>query len=790
MVQRLKEFAGGDVLQHTIDMQIATANTRNAATWRNQGMGLAEFVAKLSHTVRTQETYDAYMAMPKPDRDQIKDVGGFVGGMLKGGRRSKGSVANRSAMTLDADYGDKGIYDAIRRTLGSYCYTVYSTHKHTEDKPRLRLVVYPDRPMLPDEYQAAMRKVADMVGINYFDDTTYGINRLMYWPSTSADGEFFFEHNDAPMLGVDKVLATYEDWRDVTQWPTSDRESKRLVTVFEKQADPLTKKGVVGAVCRTVGIREAINMVGCYTHGGGDRYTYTEGSTANGLVVYDDKFAYSNHDTDPISGMTVNAFDLLRVHWYGDFDEDAKAGTPSHRLPSWAAMREWCEDQPNIKRELVSSGLVDVDIDDFDSIGDELELPEDDGEWYKRLQVHDDGEIKTTFINATEITANDPKICNRMAYNELAMRVENRTNGELWADKDSFAVRKYIGRRYGCDFPEAKIEQAIADRAYANAFHPIQEWLETLEWDGVERLDGLFVNWLACADNVYTREAAKCFMVAAVHRAFEPGYKFDSAPVLGGAQGIGKSSIIALLAKQKWYGELSTFDHKMAAEEMQGRWIMEINEMGATNKSELEQQKAFLSGTATTVRMAYARHAVEMRRQCVFLATTNSYEYLKDSTGNRRWWPIQSGLVFGEMIDLDAFERIVDQLWAEAHTLYTLGETTLLSKEAAKIAFAESELKRESDAWEGVIHEWLEKPVDANRYSPDELSEVMETRDKVCIIEIWQDCFGMNDAPKRHEANRISAILNNHPNWDRVDNPRRFGSRFGRQKCWVSNVPF
>lgn len=782
----LKEMDDGTRLKHDFTVQVATASGRNAANWRNSQMDLSEFVRKLGRTVRTVESVDEYHAMPKAEQDNIKDVGAYVGGLLKGGRRLKHTVANRSMMTFDADHATTDFVDRVEKALGHCCYTIYSTHKHKPDSPRLRLVVYADSPMLPEQYQPTMRKIAEKVGIESMDASTYDINRLMYWPSTPADGEFVFRHNDAPPLAVQTILDEYTDWRDVTEWPQSDRENKRLSLRVKRQADPLLKKGIVGAFCRSVDIHKALTMTGAYTQDSRNRYTYSEGTTTKGVVVYDDRFVYSNHESDPAFGQTCNAFDLLRIHKFGHLDDDAKPDTPSHRLPSFAAMDEFAREQSGVKEDLIAAGL-EITADEFDDQGD------DDREWLAHLQVHDTGEIKTTFTNAVLILQHDSHIRDVMRYNLLAERVEH-VDGDLWNDKHSLPLRHYVGRKYQVDFPEAKIEHAIAHRARTQSYHPVRDWIESLSWDGVERIDSLFVRWLRSEDNTYTRQAAKCLMVAAVARAFEPGYKFDYVPVLGGRQGIGKSTFVAILGG-RWYGELSSFDHKIAAEEMQGRWVMEITELGATNRSELEQQKAFISATSTTVRMAYARHPIEMKRQCVFIATTNQAEYLKDSTGNRRWWPIESGIAEGGEIDLDGLRAEVDQLWAEAYARYLLGESTLLDDEAKAIVRGLQDDKRESDQWEGVIAEWLAKKADRYRYLSDSMVEDMGTRDKVCVAEIWQDCLGERSGCRRQDSNRIAAIMDRMPGWERRK-VMRFGDRYGVQRGWVKtdcdndDVPF
>lgn len=780
------------------EINIATANTREAAKWSNKTITIQDFAAKLATTVRTPETIDEYMAMPKAEQDAIKDVGGFVAGTLKGGRRDKASVANRSAMTLDADFADKHFLDAVSRELSDFNYTIYSTHKHSESRPRYRLVVVTDRPMLPDEYQAAMRKLADKVGIDYFDDTTYDVNRLMYWPSSSCDAPFYFKHNDKPFVGVDSLLAEYgSDWRDASLWPVSSRETRDLTKRLKKLGDPREKKNLVGAVCRVYDIHRAIEeeLSDVYRREKQDRYTFLEGSSTNGLVVYESVHAYSNHDTDPAGKQTCNAFDLIRIHKFGHLDEDAKFGTPVSKLPSYSAMREWATENKEVRGELVALKINDEDVfDDFDEIETDEAKPAEEN-WQASLQIAENGTIKPTFLNATIILKNDEKINAIPAFNKFSSRVEIGRTGKMWDSEHSYKVRKHIGRKYDVDFPESKIEQAIEDRAHANAFHPVQEYLESVEWDGTPRLSGLFVDYFKCDDNAYTREAAKCCLVAAVARVYEPGFKFDSVPVIGGAQGIGKSTFIEMLARREWYGELTSFDPKIAIEETQGRLIVELNEMGATNRHDLEVQKAFISSRSTTVRLAYARHPAEYRRQFILMGTTNQSEYLKDSTGNRRWWPIESKIPYGESIDFGKLESEVDQIWAEAYTLYSIDdETTLLSKEAREIATSAQEEKRESDSWQGVIEAWLNEPAKTSRYDSntdfDNLDNSEEKRDKVCCIEIWEDCLKMKGRElKRMDSNRITAIMNSLTDWEKAKSTMQFGNRFGKQKGWFK-VPF
>ena len=231
-------------------LKLSIGNSRMDKKWNAVEMELSEFRDRISQTKRTAETVEQYRKLSKAKQDDIKDVGGFVLGTLKGGRRKKDCVLTRSGLSLDMDYATPDIIDQIEMFFSFQCY-FYSTHKHTPEKPRLRLIIPLSREVTPDEYCAVARKVAEDIGIELFDDTTYEPSRLMYWPSTSADGEFVFHEIEGDLLNPDTVLSRYTDWHNTAEWPVSKRQQSVVQRDIKKQADPLTKPGTVGAFCRT-----------------------------------------------------------------------------------------------------------------------------------------------------------------------------------------------------------------------------------------------------------------------------------------------------------------------------------------------------------------------------------------------------------------------------------------------------------------------------------------------------------------------------------------------------------
>ena len=357
---------------HDYELNIATATSRHEKKWHNKTMRWSEMLERFQAPVVTPETLPEFLKLSKSRQDDIKDVGGFVGGWLKQGRRKANYVQSRSFITLDIDFGGKHTIDDIKM-LNEYELAIYTTHKYTKEKERSRLVVPIKRPVTPDEYQPVSRRLAEIYGIDLFDDTTYQPERLMYWPSHSADADYRFEYLRGDLLDPDEILATYDNWRDATFWPESSRKGEIHVSDAKKQGDPLAKKGVIGAFNRTYSIQAAIEkfLPDIYlptSHE--DRFTYAAGSTEGGLVLYDDKFAYSHHGTDPVGDTLNSAFDLVRKQLFGDRDDRAKDGTAPTKLPSYKAMMDFLNDDSafmaEYKKEITGSAQDDFNEDEVE----------------------------------------------------------------------------------------------------------------------------------------------------------------------------------------------------------------------------------------------------------------------------------------------------------------------------------------------------------------------------------------------------------------------------------------
>lgn len=257
-------------------------------------------------------------------------------------------------------------------------------------------------------------------------------------------------------------------------------------------------------------------------------------------------------------------------------------------------------------------------------------------------------------------------------------------------------LRDEIISRFDFDPGLENVMQAVNSLCLENRFHPIIDMLGGLRWDGVPRLASWLSVYLGARDNELNREIGTIMLVAAVRRVRQPGVKFDEIPVLEGPQGSGKSTALQILAGDGCHSdqEILTLDSKAQIELMEGVWIYELGEVEGLNKAEVNKIKAFASRQEDRARLAYAKIPVSRPRQNIFIGTTNEHKYLRDQTGNRRFWPIETGA-----IDLTALRRDRDQLWAEAAELEASGRSITLPKELWELAAVEQAQRLEEDPW-------------------------------------------------------------------------------------------
>ena len=761
------------------DLAIAYGNSRQAKNWVNKTIRYEDLKERIKVTIRTAESAEEYAKMSKAQRDAAKDHGGFVGGVLKGGRRKVDAVELRSMIALDGDRIDKAFLDDYE-TNASYTSCLYTTHSSTEENPRVRLVFPLLRDVTSEEFVAVSRYLAQMLGIDFFDECSYQPNQLMYWPSSPQNGVFVFKEVEKEWLDPDAILSAHPEWTDPTRLPTSSRESKANQVTQQKVQDPLEKEGTVGIFNRVFfPVTRALEtfLAGVYEPTESEsRWHLIASSSIAGVEIKDEKFVYSHHAKDPAYLKLCNAFDIVRVHKFGDLDDKA----------SFRAMCDFAMRQDEVKIVAANERLSEAEKDFAESVDDE---------WKKRLQRNKNGVLENNLHNIRLIMENDPYMKN-IVFNQLADGMEIRGAipwkhpARFWRDADDAQLICYIDASYG-SFSQRNYDIAVTKAADDRSYHPIKEYFDGLPvWDEMPRVDTVLIDYLGAQDNAYVRAVTRKALCAAYMRIYHPGIKFDYITVLNGNQGIGKSTLIAKLGME-WFADsltLSDMNDKTAAEKLQGYWIHEIGEMAGMRKAELEKVKAFVSRQDDKYRASFGRRVTPHPRQCIFFGTTNSENgYLRDITGNRRFWNVKvtGG---GRMKPWDLDQETVDQIWAEVIVLSNAGEELFLDHTLEDYARKEQSEAMEQDDREGLVARYLDMllpetwdTMDVHQrrdyvQDPDGLLNAKGTmhRETVSNIEIWCECFGKaKEDIKPADSYAISAIMARLPDWSRPETRRR-----------------
>ena len=792
------------------DLHIAIGNSSHAKTWRNLTVKFEGLAGRLNSPLRTAETVEDYRKMKKKERDLAKDHGGFVAGQLKEGRRQIDKVLSRSMITLDGDKATKEFVDSFEERM-PYTAILYSTHSSTPEEPRVRVIVPLTRDVSPEEFIAVSRYLAKELGIDMFDECSYRVNQLMYWPSMPSDGEYLYQVVKKDWLDPDEMLLQHPEWRDPTLLPTSSRESVANTISSNKVQDPLAKEGIVGAFNREYfPIQTAIDafLGEVYESSEEDnRYHYIPSDSRAGVEILDGgKFVYSHHASDPACLKLCNAFDIVRIHLFGGLDDKASFNKMSEfaskdekvRLRIMREKQESAaEDFQDEDEETGDSGVADTEASDG---------KESDDAWKKKLTMNPKlMKAENTLLNIALILQKDPNLKN-IVFNQLADGLE--IIGEVpwehpsrfWRDADDAQLVYYVEEAYG-SFSERNYQIAITKVADDRSYHPIREMFEKLPpWDGEARVETLLIDYLGAEDNPYVRAVTRKTLCAAYRRIYQPGIKFDFMLVLNGPQGIGKSTLIASLGKS-WYSDslnLSDMNDKTAAEKLQGYWIHEIGELAGMKKADLDKVKAFISRQDDKYRASFGRRVTQHPRQCVFFGTTNSEKgYLRDITGNRRFWNVRvTGRGKHKPWEID--DEAIDQIWAEVKELAEAGEKLYLTCDLEDMANQEQREVLEMDDREGLVREYLATLLPADWYEwdmykrknyihdsddPTQPKGVMK-RTHVSNMEIWVECFGklMGDL-KPADSYSISGIMLRIEGWEK--NGSSFRDKvYGKQRVY------
>ena len=787
-------------MKHDRPITITTAGSSKSLTWLPERTTWAGFAQRLQTPVRGTETYEQYIRMNKPEQDKRKDIGGYVGGTFLGERRKKAEVSGRDLITLDLDaLPSDGVRQVTSKLDALGCaWAIYSTRKHQPAKPRIRVIIPLLATVTGEEYEPIARRLAEQINLLWCDPTTFQSERMMYWPSACLDAEYLCETHDRPLLDGHKILATYTDWRDVRGWPTVPGTADAPRVSGAKKPDPTEKQGPIGAFCREYTIPDVISefLPDRYTPVEGDshRYTFTGGSTTGGAIVYDEgRYLCSHHATDPVDERGVNAFDLARLHLFGNDDENAVPGTPINRLPSYKKMIDFAMALPVIQKA--------VWREQDERTRQDFQLPEGgegDPDWMGKLERGERGILNTPY-NAMMVLEYDPLLAGRLYKDGFSGAVYGRPpmpwghredpgDDFHWTEDDMSCLRIFIMRRTsngvkGKDF----IEDAFRAHTAKHSINPIRNYLQAETWDGTRRLDTLLIDYLGALDTPYTRAVTRMMFVAAVARAMsDKAVKYDTMCVLTGHQGAGKSTLIRKMAIMDLYTDgVTDFEGKNAAEIIQGKLFVEIAELSALYRSDINRVKTFLSQEADDYRAAYGRVVEHRPRRCVFWGTSNDFEYLSDPTGNRRFLPIDvmhQAPVKSIWDDLDDEKQ---QIWAEAYVRWQLGEPLYLTGEVALEAVQQQELHNTPNTRDGIIRaflersvpeDWLHMDLSARRMwfaaggkevLPDGGAVSLVPRDRVCAQEVFLE--GLNGDIKQMkpgDVRDINRVIRSTGEWD------------------------
>lgn len=689
-----------------------------------------------TNVIRTKETFLEYEAGDRDFKLKCKDKGAFIAGKSINNSREAKNITSRNMITLDMDYCPPNIIDILKDKQDNtkelnFPFFVYSTHSHTPEKPRLRLIVPLSEEIGVEKYEPIGRAIANIIGIEYFDATTFQINRIMYFPSVSIDGDYIcqeFGLDEWNILEPDDMLDRYLDYLNIAEFQkphyisglSIDKIKKGQITSSKK-----TKYRIVNAFNIEYTITEAIDnfLSDVYVKGKhADRYTYVDGESKDGLVILNDEYAYSHHATDPAQGRLLNAFDIVRIHKFGKQDTDITEQYEYEKYDkssSFLAMVDFIRDDvKQVMKHMPEIQKIDKLQKEYETGEVEVEKNSvEEEDWTHTLEYtgpKTDRKPKSSAGNVRIIFEKDEKFKDLFYYDSLKDAIcfyrtpdwnPEKSKGDMLEDEDDSQIRFYLESVYQIRSKEM-IFDAVVHTASKRRIHPIKTFLAQLpEWDGVKRIEEIICNLYDIQPNAFYREASKAWWVGIVQRIMKPGSKFDMMVVISGQQGIGKSQFGKSIATLKWGKDMTTidtqpnyfgddelpFDKKDAYEQLGGIMIYELPEFEKYyKKSDASTIKSFVSKTTDKFRRSYGRRVGEYRRQCVFIATTNDNQPLRDRTGNRRFLPFYSRLPknTSRLYDKNYWtEDIRNQCLAEAMHYYEEGfnPMTAFSEEAKMV---------------------------------------------------------------------------------------------------------
>ena len=799
-------------------ISITTAESAKAKKWQAVQVTVGDFFKSLAEFKEIPMTLPEFVKLKetkegRAEQEKLKDTKGFVGASFSGDERSLTAVTGRDVITLDYDNIPSGktqeLVNSVDALNVSYC--IYSTAKHCPESPRIRVVIPLSETVNRSTFEPIARKVAEAIApFEWIDGTCFRLNQLMYYPTACLGAERIYKANtERPCLEGNAWLDKYgeegKDWRDATSWPGT---SGKCEMHKYKKTESLDKKPkIIKAFCRAYPISVAIDtfLSDVYEPAGTDtngsaRYNLIGGTCARGGCVYDDDTAFFGNDaTDKTNKRRCNSFDLVRIWKYGDLDKGKESEDVTKR-PSWKAMERLCAEDDNVQkaiREIIDEKKKDraeKEIKRYKESGGSVENEDNAKDVWALLEMDENNNPKTTVNNYKVILENDEsvKIGTLYAYDEFTGKTKifgklphvGDCNG-AWCDAADAAILMHIEGAYRI-YSEQKYRVAMEALKIKYKINSLQQYLKSLpEWDCVPRLETILIDCLGAEDDEdgYTREVTKKAFIGAYMRAIEPGSKYDTMLILNGGQNIGKSTFLRQISvnPQEWYTDSiqKLENDKDTMEKIQGKWIIEVGELNAMSKADVNGVKLFMSSQCDVYRASYARTPAEHPRMCAVFGTTNDGEFLRDTTGNRRFWPVDCYMKpVPEKTEwiVNELPKIVPQLWAEAKARYEkFGETPYIKDATlAKAAARVQEEHRVRPVNEGVIIDFVNRKVPKNWKDMDIIArrdfwannpaavgeDDLVERDSICAQEIWCELYGkdINDMQRKDTLN-INSVL-------------------------------
>ena len=626
--------------QHHPAMTATQANTRN---W-----------------TQVEYTWDDILAwLPTPT--DHKENRGYVFGEFTTTLRRYSDFRARDVITLDFDRHAAEVPGAIR-ALGVRA-AAHTTWSHAPDDPRWRGIFPLDRMVSAAEYEIAAESLAQKLVPSAVDPASFSAVQFMWRPSAQQLDWYEFLSVDGPVLSAQELIDSHDD----TQTPWRKRPLGRI-----QKRDPFTIKGWVGAFNRRYqDLNELIAKYDIpYEEVSPDRYKYTLSHSVAGMGPIPERpgLWYSHHSTDPAGGKAQSAFDLVRIHRHGELDAEADPATPINRLPSYVRMIADVEADEDVKSEFFTS--------EFDPV---LEDEMTERTWRTKLTLDKHGRVQNTITNLELILHHDDAFSG-IAYNEMLDDVVSKCafpwsrgvrSSDAVSQFDRSACITHLERAYGLRVTMDRLTNLINTLALSRPFHPVRDYLSTLVWDGIPRMEYCLPG---VPDSPHARMAARVTLLGAVARVLDPGCQHDTALILYGPEGIGKTRWLRAMSLG-YIAQLGDIGEKDTLITAHRTWFAVADEAESMRRAEFSALKSFMTRTTDNFRRPYERSDSQWARQFVIVGTTNDQQFLRDEEGNRRFLIVHCQRPSPHIFD----KGFIDQVWAEAVARYRDGEQTFLS---------------------------------------------------------------------------------------------------------------